>query len=156
MEKRINTPEIAFCLTVCVFMCNTTARWYPVSEFNCHCLVWILDPVCALETPCDDYTIRKECHYVVAWHNSSSLINSVDRNECQKNPPQQVTSFLFYYPFFPWTAFIGKMSEEQSASFRLVAQFRCIKMTQNDWYVLETVPFEFGLKRSDFQAVFGL
>ena len=51
---------------------------------------------------------------------------------------------------------MGKISEEQSASFRLVAPFRSIKMTQNDWYVLETVPFEFGLKRSDFQAVFGL
>lgn len=126
------------------------------SEFHCHCLVWIVDPVCALKTPCDDYTIRQEYHYVVVWHNSSSRINWVDLNECQKKPPEQLTSFLFCYSFLSLNRFNRQISEEQSASFRLVAPFRCIKVTQNNWYVLETVPFEFGLKRSDFQAVFGL
>ena len=80
----------------------------------------------------------------------------MDHNECQKKPAKQVTSFLFGYSFLSLNRFNRQISEEQSASFRLVAPFRCIKMTQNDWYVLETVPFEFGLKRSDFQAVFGL
>lgn len=67
------------------------------SEFHCHCLVWIVGPVCALKTPCDDYTIWQEFHYVVAWHNSSSRIIWVDHNEFQKKPPEQLTSFLFCY-----------------------------------------------------------
>ena len=48
------------------------------------------------------------------------------------------------------------MSDVQTAYYRLVLSFPCIKMRQTDRRVLKTVPFEVGLKRSDFQAVFGL
>ena len=149
-------PEIPFCLTVCVFMCNTTASWYPVFRISLPLLS--LDCGSGLRPKDTLWRLHNttRIHYVVVWHNSSSRINWVDLNECQKKPPEQLTSFLFCYSFLSLNRFNRQISEEQSASFRLVAPFRCIKMTQNDWYVLQTVPFEFGLKRSDFQAVFGL